>query len=245
MVHTPIQSIAVSVWPPDDTEESVVGSNRHQMTIMNLRLGINEAAHAEAGSDGAIPWTALCQTMITGFERPDGSRYTTLPDVFVYTRPVNQDRGSLSLVLDGPPVLIIEVASESTYASDLDLQRGKGFSYARAGVREYLVLDPTGQMLQDQGRGWQLHDGVYQPWPRDAQGRWQSRDLPLALAVDSWLASVYLRNDRRQLREGEITAALAARDAEIARKDAELVRKDAELAELRRRLEERDEHRPA
>ena len=31
-------------WPPDDTEESVVGTDWHQMTIMNLRWGINEVA---------------------------------------------------------------------------------------------------------------------------------------------------------------------------------------------------------
>lgn len=31
-------------WPPDDTEESVVGTNLHQKTIINLRWGINEVA---------------------------------------------------------------------------------------------------------------------------------------------------------------------------------------------------------
>ncbi len=32
-------------WPPDDTEESVAGTVLHQTTIINLRWGINEAAH--------------------------------------------------------------------------------------------------------------------------------------------------------------------------------------------------------
>jgi hypothetical protein len=32
-------------WPPHDTAESVVGTNLHQTTIMNVRWGINEAAH--------------------------------------------------------------------------------------------------------------------------------------------------------------------------------------------------------
>ena len=31
-------------WPPDDTEESVVGTDLHQRTIINLRWGINEIA---------------------------------------------------------------------------------------------------------------------------------------------------------------------------------------------------------
>jgi hypothetical protein len=33
---------AMDVWPPDDTEESVVGTHLHQMTIINLRWGLNE-----------------------------------------------------------------------------------------------------------------------------------------------------------------------------------------------------------
>jgi hypothetical protein len=35
---------AYQPWPPDDTEESVMGTDQHQMTILNLRLGTNEAA---------------------------------------------------------------------------------------------------------------------------------------------------------------------------------------------------------
>jgi Uma2 family endonuclease len=198
------------------------------MTIINVRLGINEVAHAAAVQGEPLPCQALTQTLITGFERPDGSRYDALPDVIVYCQAVNQDRGSLSVALDGPPVLILEVASESTYASDLDLVRGKAFSYARAGVKEYLVLDPTGIFLAEFGRGWRLLNGVYQPWRQDAQGRWQSQEFPLAFAVDNWLASVHeSQTGRRLLHEGEITAALA--------------QKDAEVAELRRRLEERDQ----
>jgi Uma2 family endonuclease len=171
-----------------------------------------------------VPWQALSQTMITGFARPDGSRYTTLPDVFVYRRPIAQDRGSLSLILDGPPVLIVEVASESTYASDLDLDAGKGWSYAHAGVREYLVLDPAGLFLPELVRAWRLEAGEYQPWTPDAAGRWQSQALAIAFGVEDGLAAVYSTEGSRQLREGEISEALA--------------RKDAELAELRRRLEE-------
>ena len=34
----------VEPWPLDDTEESVLGTDLHQTTIVNLRLGINMAA---------------------------------------------------------------------------------------------------------------------------------------------------------------------------------------------------------
>ena len=30
-----------ATWPPDDTEESILGSDRHQLTITNVRLGVN------------------------------------------------------------------------------------------------------------------------------------------------------------------------------------------------------------
>src|SRR2546430_10328037 len=76
--------------------------------------------------------------------RPDGSAYRTYPDVFVYPHFIAPDRGSVTLEVDGPPVLIIEVLSESTYEADVDLVRGKGYSYARAGVPEYMALDHTG-----------------------------------------------------------------------------------------------------
>ena len=41
----PRPQLARQPWPPDDTEESVVGTDFHQMTIMNVRFGINEVAH--------------------------------------------------------------------------------------------------------------------------------------------------------------------------------------------------------
>ena len=37
---------APALWPPDDTEESVLGTPYHQTTITNVRVGINEAAAA-------------------------------------------------------------------------------------------------------------------------------------------------------------------------------------------------------
>ncbi len=110
-----------AVWPPDDTEESVMGTNLHQTAILNLRLGINDAA-AVATPEGAPPrWQAGGQTMIRGFQHPDGSAYTTLPDVFVYRQPWDDARRSLHVPEDGPPVLIIEVLSEETHGNDLDL----------------------------------------------------------------------------------------------------------------------------
>lgn len=43
-------------WPPDDTEESVVSTDLHQLTITNLRLGVNELAALQTPPGGPVPW---------------------------------------------------------------------------------------------------------------------------------------------------------------------------------------------
>jgi hypothetical protein len=212
-------------WPPDDTEESVMGTDFHQMTIMNLRWGINEVAHALVTPGQTVPWHALSQTEIRGFSHPDGSPYTTLPDVFVYRQPLDPNRGSLAVGADGPPVLIVEVLSATTYEWDLDMELGKGYSYAAAGVQEYLTLDPHGDFAPERVRAWRLVDGAYRPWQADEQERWQSRELDLAIALDGEFGTVYAGDGRRMLREGEI--------------EEERAQMQAELARLRRLLQER------
>lgn len=138
-----------NLWPPDDTDESVIVTVLQQTTIINARLGVNETAVMRTPPGGMAPWQALSQTLITGFRRPDGSRYKTMPDVFVYPRPIGKRRGSVSLGADGPPLLIVEVLSESTYEADLDMEASKDYSYAKAGVAEYMALDPTGEFLRE------------------------------------------------------------------------------------------------
>lgn len=155
--------------------------------------------------------------------------------MFVCRRAFDIRRKSLSTMLDGPPLLIIEILSDATYESDLDLGAGKGFSYARAGVREYLTLDPTGEYLPEQGRGWRLAGGAYQLWPPEPTGRWQSREIPLEIGLEGPLVAVYTADGRRLLREGEIERGLAAKDRRHAE---ELARQEAQIASLRRRLEE-------
>lgn len=196
-------------WPPDDTEESILGSDLHQATITNLRWGINEAARIGLLPGQPIPWQALSQIALLGCARPDGSSYRTYPDLFVYPCPVDPARASLTLEVDGPPALVVEVLSEATYEADLDLVLGKGYSYARAGVREYLALDPTGRFLPEGARAWRLHDGVYRPWAPDADGRWQSATIAVAIGLEGAWATVYTRDGRRLLREGEVELELA------------------------------------
>ena len=240
--HSAALAPSPAVWPPDDTEESVMGTNLHQTAIRTLIGGINEAAAVTTPEGAPLVWQAGGQTMIRSFRRPDGSAYTTLPDVFVYRHPWDDTRRSLNLPDDGPPVLIIEVLSEETYQSDLDLRDGKGYSYRQAGVREYLTLDPTHQYAPNGGLGWRLEGGMYQPWPRDAMGRFVSRELPLAFGLEGARAAVYMADGHRLLREGEVERVLREHDRqrrlELAEHEQRLREALAEQERLRRRLEE-------
>jgi hypothetical protein len=249
-------------WPPDDTEESVLGTNLHQWTIGTLKSGLNEVAGALAPPGGEWPWHALMQATITGWRHADGRPYTTLPDVYVYRRAIDLRRPSLSLERDGPPLLIVEVLSPTTYRADLDLARGKGYSYARGGVQEYLALDVTGEFAgyrPEQGRSWRLDGGEYRPWRPERPGRWRSEQLVVVIALEGAMVAVYGPDGRRQLREGEVGPELARRDQELARQRAELAgeiarreaeraareRAEAELAQLRAELERQRRERAA
>jgi Uma2 family endonuclease len=213
-------------WPPHDTEESVLGTDLHQTTITNLRLGLNEAARIGLTSDQVPPWQAYSQTALIGCRRPEGSLYRTYPDLFVNRGPLDRQRGSTVIATDGPPLLIIEVLSEATYEVDIDLDRGKGWSYADAGVREYLTFDQTGRFGANKIRAWQLAGGRYQPWLPAADGRWHSTTIGVAFALEGEESVVYTGDGRRMLREGEI--------------ESERRRLQAEIEHLRRLLAERE-----
>ena len=243
-------------WPPDDTDESVLmGILLHQTTITNIRWGINEAARVGLAPGQPPSWSAMGQTLLLGCVRYNGTAYRTLPDVFVYPREIDILRGSVSIADEGPPLLSIEVLSEETFASDLDLERGKGYSYARAGIQEYLTLDPTGAYLEEGMRAWRLDGGVYRRVELTAAGRWHSEQIGISIGLEGLLATVYARDGQRMPREGEVVQELARRDAELARRDAELAHHVAELdrerqlrasdaaviARLRRLLDERSD----
>jgi hypothetical protein len=74
-------------------------------------------------------------------------------------------------------------------------------------------------------------DGVYSPWERDAEGRWQSAEIPVLIGLEGMLATVYTRDGIRLPHEGEYGAELARRDEEIARQASELERLRAKLNE--------------
>ena len=215
-MHETAARPALSLWPPDDTEWSVLGTNLHQTAITAVRTGANEAASQEEQ-----PWQAGSQTMVAGFVRPDGRPYTTLPDVFVYREPFDLQRATLSLAEDGPPALIVEMLSDDTWKADLDLERGKPAGYRRGGVAEYLVLDPLQQFTGRDGLGWRLVGGAYVPWDQGAEGRWTSR-LGFSVGWEEARAVVYDARGRLMPGEGQVLRAIAEGVAEgVARGRAE------------------------
>ena len=207
-MHETAARPALSLWPPDDTEWSVLGTNLHQTAITAVRTGANEAASQEEQ-----PWQAGSQTMVAGFVRPDGRPYTTLPDVFVYREPFDLQRATLSLAEDGPPALIVEMLSDDTWKADLDLERGKPAGYRRGGVAEYLVLDPLQQFTGRDGLGWRLVGGAYVPWDQGAEGRWTSR-LGFSVGWEEARAVVYDARGRLMPGEGQVLRAIAEGVAE-------------------------------
>ena len=48
----------------------------------------------------------------------------------------------------GPPDLVVEIASPSTARYDRDAHSGKQAAYARAGIREYWLVDPDGETIE-------------------------------------------------------------------------------------------------
>ncbi len=102
-----------------------------------------------------------------------------------------------------------------------------------------VALDPTGHFLPEGIRAWRLAGDAYRPWERSADGLWYSEQIGVVIGLEGVLATVFARDGRRMLREGEVVEELERRDAELERRDAELRRARVELEQLRRLLDER------
>ena len=83
------------------------------------------------------------------------------------------------------PQFVLEVASESTWQYDVG---EKAELYRLAGVREYLVFDPTGEFFAERVRAWRAVEEGWERWPAvvraDGQAVWESGVLGLALRVE-------------------------------------------------------------
>jgi len=232
-----LRAARAALWPPDDTEESIVGSEYHQHVIDAARDGLRMAARANGAS-----WRALSQVPLAGFRRPNGSPYPMLPDVFVHPRP-NPHPGSgqhLTFVDVGVPLLAIEVLSETTYRWDIDEKRGKAWSYADAGVAAYIIVDYERRYIDEAVRALRLVDGRWARWPATDQGRWESAALGVSFEFDGLYLRVRDAAGRLKPLPEEADAVLEEQIAALEKQAAALERQDATLEGQAAALERQD-----
>ena len=230
----------------DDTEESVVGSDNHQDAIEYAHGPLVEYVR-EQDSDSPR-WYVSNQVMVLVDVPQRSTPWRCKPDLFVVPNVPVHSRASYDTRTDGPmPPFIVEVASEGTWERDVGEKRDM---YSRAGVQEYLVFDPTSDLLGEPVRAWYRVDNELIPWaPRlraDGVAVWESVVLGLAVRPEGLvlrfdhptrgplplLRDMHIRLAAEQaVREAAETALTAERQAKM-----EAVHRVAALEEELRRL---------
>ncbi len=106
-----------------------------------------EQAFDDAITSIRTPWTA--QKFSVGVRSPRGGRWQTsrIPDVTVLL--IEQweamtEREAIIELNEPPPILVVEVVSESTKTTDY---RSKRSEYAVLNIQEYWIVDPTEQVV--------------------------------------------------------------------------------------------------
>lgn len=206
----------------DDTEETLVGSSLHQGAITALNTSLTLC-----GPERGLPWFIGNQIELI-IPRPGNTRpYKPSPDMLVHPTLTNASRTSVVLETDGPPALVIEVASPSTaLRNDVNLveSTGKPAVYQRIGVAEYLVFDPTGDILEEQVWARRAGPRGFSPWEPNADGRWASTALGISFQPQGVLLRVYDQDGVLVPIVTELAALLADRERRLAALEEELRR---------------------
>ena len=186
-------------WLHDDREEQLVGADWHQNAIRALSTSLKTLAE-----EHGWPWHVGDQLTVIS-EKPDGREWRAGPDISIHTELGSDDRQEIDVREDGPPALVIEVASASTWKYDVSLestrrgkrQAGKAFGYLfLVRIREYLVFDPRGEFLSGQIRALRRVGDVVEEWTPDAGGGYVSEVLGVSFRCDDALLRVLDRDGR-------------------------------------------------
>jgi Uma2 family endonuclease len=218
----------------DDTEESVVGSSLHQDAITQLYVSLQLASHEQ--------WLVSNQLTIV-IMREGALPYRPIPDLFVHMTARPAHRTSLPIAMDGPPALIVEVASPTTVDNDINIHTGKAGVYAEIGVAEYLVFDPTGEDLGTLVWARRAGPGGFVPWEPDANGRWVSTVVGVSFAPVGALLRVYDRNGALVPLASEQAILLVQQERQLAENERQLAERDQRLAALEEELRRLKESR--
>ena len=115
------------------------------------------------------------------FHNPANLSEKVSPDILVAFGVERRRRRSYRTWEEGKaPDFVLEVLSPSTWKRDL----AKRKTYARLGVEEYFVFDPTGDFIQPMLQGYRLDWGRYRPMAGLGPLAVRSRVLGLDLWVD-------------------------------------------------------------
>lgn len=156
-----------------------------------------------------------------------------VPDAFIAKGLKQKRRRIYRLWVEGVvPQLVVETTSLKTKKKDtvdkLEL-------YARLGIREYFLHDPTGEYLDPPLQGYRLRDGNYERIPAEATGSLYSEELNMRLLVEDGELNLYHPDSTERILTNEELAASEAkgrnREAEARQlAEAEVERLRAELA---------------
>lgn len=138
----------------DDGTDAVYELVEGELILMSLGTGkhggitefINDGFKEEIKKQ-QLPWTS--KDMRIGVRSPRGGRWDTsrIPDVVVL--PVEQwqslaNREAVIELHEPPPLLVVEVVSESTRTTDY---RSKRSEYAVLEISEYWIVDPLQEVI--------------------------------------------------------------------------------------------------
>lgn len=219
---------------PDDTEESLLGAPIHQYVIVAIFTSLRRYARRLG-----LPWFIGNQTTLV-IPRANGRPYQPAPDLMIHPTLGYIPESSLHINVAGPPALVIEVASPSTArAHDLDTlsPEAKPGVYARTGILEYLVYDPTGVMIRDWIRVWRMGpEGSYMPWEQDERGHWVSHTLGISFALSGPILAAYDAAGELIPSDADMDDLLLAREREAIEREREVAAREREIAALQAEL---------
>jgi Putative restriction endonuclease len=193
----------------DDAEADLVGTDWHQRAIVSLFVAMLDAA---AGSG---PTWHIGNQLPLRARLASGKRWSPSPDIMVHPHAGPEPRKDMTVERDGTPALVIEVASETTWAYDVDDHAGKPAGYRAIGVQEYLLFDPTGAYLGAACRGWRFGRDGAEEWAPGPDGRYISEALGISFRPEGVFLRVFDTH-------GRPVATLEERIHEVATLRAEL-----------------------
>lgn len=178
----------------------------------------------------------VASNLLVYYEQGEPSRYV-VPDDFVVLDCDPGDRRVFKIWEEGKsPDVVFEITSRSTRNEDISHKPGL---YARMGVAEYFLFDPTQDYLSPPLQGFRLHAGAYTPIEADGRGVLVCEQLEVTLRLaDERLVMCDGRTGEVLLTESEAERAKAEVERERAqternRAERERARADTERAKLK------------